>query len=63
MLVLGIRKARILSDGIRVDWRLPGEEPLLWAADVVAGATTWWLDGQPAGFDILAHRIRLVCLD
>ncbi|MFC7383763.1 hypothetical protein [Sphaerisporangium rhizosphaerae] len=40
LLIMGIRKSRLLSDGIRVVWRQAGEEPLLWAADVVAGATT-----------------------
>ncbi|MEU9832044.1 hypothetical protein AB0D67_10950 [Streptosporangium sp. NPDC048047] len=63
LLVMGIRRARAVSKDLKVAWRRPDEEPLLWSADAVAGATTWWLNGQPEGFKLLADRIRLVCLD
>ncbi|GGK65746.1 hypothetical protein Ppa06_21950 [Planomonospora parontospora subsp. parontospora] len=61
LLVMGIRKAKFLSDEIRVVWQYPDREPLLWAADAVAGAVTWWLDGQPDGFNVLVEHTRLVC--
>lgn len=63
LLVMGIRKARALSENIKVTWQQPTEESLLWGADAVAGATTWWLDGQTSSFELLAERVRLVCLD
>ncbi|MER5620266.1 hypothetical protein ABT061_04400 [Streptosporangium sp. NPDC002544] len=63
LLVMGIRRGRTLSGNIKITWEQPGQEPLLWGADAVAGATTWWLDGQTGGFKLLADRIRLICLD
>ncbi|MEU4832269.1 hypothetical protein [Streptosporangium sp. NPDC023615] len=63
LLVTGIRKARTLSVNLKATWLRPTEEPLLWAADAVAGATTWWLDGQTPCFGLLAERVRLVYLD
>ncbi|MEW9532648.1 hypothetical protein [Microbispora sp. NPDC049125] len=63
LLIMGIRKAKRLSDTIRAIWQYPEEEPLLWAADAVAGAVTWWLDGRFDGFNALTGRTHLVFID
>lgn len=56
LLLMGIRKARALSRDIVIMWQSSYEEPLLWAADAVVGATTWWLDGHPACFKLLGEK-------
>ncbi len=63
LLLMGVRRTRTLSENIRIIWRPSHEEPLLWAADAVVGATTWWLDGQVVYFDLLAERVQIICLD
>jgi hypothetical protein len=62
-LLTGLRRCRQVSLAMEVDWQSPFDEPLLWAADAVVGATTWWLDGQPAYYKVLADQIRIICLD
>ncbi|WP_229811326.1 hypothetical protein [Streptosporangium pseudovulgare] len=63
LLLMGARKARVLSKEIRVSWRSSHKEPLLWAADTVVGATTWWLDGCADCFDLLTDQVRVICLE
>ncbi|MER6173456.1 hypothetical protein [Streptosporangium sp. NPDC001681] len=61
-LLTSMRRSLRISLTMKVDWVLPFDEPLLWAADAVVGATTWWLDGQPEYFEVLADRVRMICL-
>ncbi|MEU8055237.1 DUF3800 domain-containing protein [Microbispora bryophytorum] len=63
LLIMGSRRAKLLSDTIRVTWQYPEEEPLLWAADAAAGAVTWWLDGRSDSFNVLTKLTRLICID
>jgi hypothetical protein len=62
-LLTGLRRSRRVSLTMKVSWESPFDEPLLWAADTVVGATTWWLDGEPRYFDALAGQVRVICLD
>lgn len=62
-LLTGLRRSRRVSLDMYVCWASPFEEPLLWAADAVAGATTWWLDGQPQYFDLLTGQFEAVCVE
>ncbi|WP_248965310.1 hypothetical protein [Sphaerisporangium perillae] len=62
-LLTSLRRSRRVSLTMEVSWASPYDEPLLWAADAVVGATTWWLDGQPRYFDALADQIRVICLE
>nr|WP_263641792.1 hypothetical protein [Microbispora cellulosiformans] len=43
---MAIRRSGALSRNITIGWRSSYQEPLLWAADAVVGATTWWLNGR-----------------
>ncbi|GAA1274261.1 hypothetical protein GCM10009677_29310 [Sphaerisporangium rubeum] len=62
-LLTSLRRSRRVSLTMKVSWESPFHEPLLWAADTVVGATTWWLDGEPRYFDALAGQVRVICLD
>ncbi|MGN9782552.1 DUF3800 domain-containing protein [Nonomuraea sp. ZG12] len=63
LMVMALRKSRTLSKAVTVNWLPSHQEPLLWAADAVVGATTWWIDGQSAGFERLEERVRVVCIN
>ncbi|GAA4511103.1 DUF3800 domain-containing protein [Nonomuraea sp. C10] len=63
LFVMALRKSRVISKAIMVHWRPSHQEPLLWAADAVVSATTWWIDGHGAGFERLQERVRVVCVD
>ncbi len=63
LLLMGARKARTVSKNLTVIWQSSYEEPLLWAADAVVGATTWWLDGHAACFDLLGEKVSMIGLD
>lgn len=62
-LLTGLRRSKRLSRELIVEWTASHTEPLLWAADAVVGATTRWLDGHPDHFEVLAERVRLICVD
>ncbi|GGK63876.1 hypothetical protein Sme01_06110 [Sphaerisporangium melleum] len=62
-LLTSLRRSRRVSLTMKVSWESPNDEPLLWAADAVVGATTWWLDGEPRYFNALADQIRVICLE
>ncbi|WP_067183935.1 DUF3800 domain-containing protein [Microtetraspora niveoalba] len=62
-LLTGLRKARVLPKSLTVRWQPSASEPLLWAADAVVGATTWWLDGQTRYYDLLCERVHMICLE
>ena len=62
LMVMAMRKARALSKSLTVLWQSSYAEPLLWAADAVVGAATWWLDGHPDYFNLLGERISVLDL-
>lgn len=62
-LLTGLRTARVVPRSLTVTWKPSAGEPLLWAADTVVSATTWWLDGQTRYFDLLAERVDMICLE
>ena len=62
-LLTSLRRSQRVSRSMEVKWAPPFDEPLLWAADAVVGATTWWLDGHTRYFAALANRIHLICLE
>ncbi|WP_433365035.1 hypothetical protein [Streptosporangium sp. CA-115845] len=62
-LLTGLRMAHILPKNLTVTWRPSVSEPLLWAADAVVSATTWWLDGRTRYYDLLAEQVRMICLE
>ncbi|WP_425571061.1 hypothetical protein [Nonomuraea ferruginea] len=61
-LLTGMRRARTLPHDLVVRWQPSVSEPLLWAADAVVGATTWWLDDRTGCYEMLAPKTRLVCV-
>ncbi|GAA4210275.1 hypothetical protein GCM10023074_56430 [Microbispora amethystogenes] len=61
--MMAIRRSGALSRNITIGWRSSYQEPLLWAADAVVGATTWWLDGRAACFDLLHEKVSVIDLD
>ncbi|MBO4271664.1 hypothetical protein [Microbispora triticiradicis] len=63
LLVMAVRRSGVLSKNIMIEWRSSYQEPLLWAADAVVGATTWWLDGHAAGLDLLHEKVSVIDLD
>ena len=58
--VTGLRVAGDLRRTVRVEWMGPREQELLWLPDIVAGAVTRWLDGQPEYFRLLADQVRML---
>ncbi|GII80219.1 hypothetical protein Sru01_52010 [Sphaerisporangium rufum] len=56
----GLRRSGQVSRELAVCWRSPETDPLLWAADIVVGATTSWLDGEAACFEMPADKIELI---
>jgi hypothetical protein len=48
---------------LRVDYLRSHMEPALWAADCVAGATAWWLNGDPVGCKHLGAVTEIVDVD
>jgi len=63
LMIMALRKSRTISKAITVNWRPSHQEPLLWAADAVVGAITWWIDGRGAGFECLEDHVKVVCID
>lgn len=59
-LLTGLRKSNLISDHIAVRWGRPSTETMLWAADCVAGATTWWFGGSTQYLDLLGRMITLI---
>lgn len=62
--VRAARARQIIQYGLLVDHARPSEEPLLWLADVVAGAMSAAEGGDPAYRDVIApmlteHRLQL----
>lgn len=58
----GLRKAGAVSTSMVVRWELP-DAPELWVADCVAGAVSWWLDGDGRYWGPLEKLITLLDVD
>lgn len=59
-LLLALRRRSAEGAGVRVEFEAAVSEPALWAADVVAGAFTWWLNGDGAHWELLQEYVRIV---
>ncbi|PZF82643.1 hypothetical protein [Jiangella anatolica] len=60
----GFRTRRIVPGGLRIGHARPGDEPLLWAADIVAGAASAGAGGDAAyreliGAKLTEHQVTL----
>ncbi|NED99973.1 hypothetical protein [Phytoactinopolyspora halotolerans] len=53
-MVKHLRGARTVTSDIRLEFALPRDEPMLWAADAVAGAANAKHNGNPEWFEPLA---------
>ena len=55
----GFRAAGILRSGLYAEHAVPRREPILWASDVVAGATAEAERGDPGYLELLADVVRV----
>ncbi|MET8154913.1 hypothetical protein ABZT47_00990 [Sphaerisporangium sp. NPDC005289] len=62
-LLTGLRATGVVAKSLTVTWQPSVSEPLLWAADAIVSATTWWLDGRTRCYDVLSERIHMICLE
>jgi hypothetical protein len=54
-----LRGSRVLGGTLRYEFSLPSLDPMLWAADVVAGAVAASYRDEPAYRKVLAPRLRV----
>lgn len=59
-MLTSMRTAGTARPVMKVSWEQPSDHLVLWAADWVAGAITWWLDGNEQFFRALKHRITII---
>jgi hypothetical protein len=59
----GLRRAEAVSTDMVVTWLMASADPMLWAADVVAGAVSWWLDGDGRFWESLEPLVTLLDID
>ena len=63
-LLVGLRKNRgLFRTDIEVDWKPALSDSALWAADVVAGALSWWLDDKGEYWRVLEDQVHLIEID
>ncbi len=62
-LLTGLRKSGLIPVQMDVRWGQPSREPMLWAADCVAGSITWWFGGETRYFDQLGDLVKLIEVD
>ncbi len=62
-LLTGLRMASMLPKSLTVTWQPSVSEPLLWAADAVVSATTWWLDDRAHHYNLLVEQVRAISLE
>jgi hypothetical protein len=58
-LLTGLRRIGVART-LTVSWGPSTSDPILWAADCVAGAVTWWFDDQPEYLTTLGERVELL---
>lgn len=56
----GLRKASVVSHTMTVTWELASTDAGLWAADCLAGAVSWWLDGDGLYFKALEPLVTIL---
>jgi hypothetical protein len=59
-LLTGLRKSHQVSDRMIVRWGLPSVEPMLWAADCLAGSVTSWFGDETQYLHLLAEMVALI---
>lgn len=59
----GLRRANAVSHEMAVTWAVASTDAGLWAADCLAGAVSWWLDGDGRYFEALAHLTTIFDVD
>ncbi|UGT64488.1 hypothetical protein [Nocardia asteroides] len=62
-LLVTLRKQPGFRREVTVGWTKASDDPALWAADVVAGALTWWLDGGHEYWEALSAVVDIVEVD
>jgi hypothetical protein len=62
-LLTSLRRSGLARRDMHVEWARPSEEELLWLADAVAGAVTWWLDDDRQYFDQLGSQVELIAVN
>ncbi|MFC8529586.1 hypothetical protein [Nocardia sp. NPDC057227] len=62
-LLVTLRKQPGFRREVTVGWTKASDDPALWAADVVAGALTWWLDGRHRYWEALSTVVDIVEVD
>lgn len=62
-ILTALRTSRRVRLDMEVSWQPPGPYPELWAADVVAGVVTWWLDGHDQYLPLLGERLTVLDVD
>lgn len=62
--ITNLRKTGVITDAMSVTWEDPSAWFAgLWVADCVAGAVSWWLDGQDAYWEVLEPQMTLIEVD
>lgn len=62
-LLVGLRKGSLFRSDIEVDWKPALSDSALWAADVVAGALSWWFDGKGDHWRALEDLVHMIEID
>jgi len=62
-MVLGMRGARLIDRTLHVEYALSSSDPMLWAADVVAGAVAASYRGEAEYLALLGSRLSVSALD
>ncbi|MFD4143040.1 hypothetical protein [Streptomyces sp. NPDC058572] len=59
----GLRRASAVSHAMTVTWELASTDAGLWVADCLAGAVSWWLDGDGRYFEVLEPLVTILDVD
>jgi hypothetical protein len=62
-LLVGLRKGSLFRSDIEVDWKPALSDSALWAADVVAGALSWWFDDKGDHWRVLEDLVHMIDID
>ncbi len=59
-LLTALRRSHRIPLDMAVTWDLAASEPLLWLPDAIAGAVTWWFDGQDEYLKVLGTQVEIL---
>ena len=62
-MVVALRGSRLISGALRCEFALPSADPMLWAADALAGAVAASYRGEAVCREVLEPRLRVDELD